>query len=161
MQQRNRSGATRRDVLRSGARIALAVPFAGVASSGLLAGCGSGDEPAAKPATNAPATPAPKPAPTPAAPPAAVEPTPTPPPAPEPAAGGGGAGAGELVTDKPESAPLVAALQYTHESQTPGQNCEGCQLYTASSEGLGKCQLIPAGYVKASGWCASWAAKVV
>ena len=156
MQQRSRSGATRRDVLRSGARLALAVPFAGVASSALLAGCGSGDEPAAKPAPPAPAA---KPVPTPEPPPAPVEPAPTP--APEPAAAGGGSGAGELVTDKPESAPLVAALQYTHESQTPGQDCEGCQLYTATSDGLGSCQLMPVGYVKAAGWCASWAAKVV
>ena len=49
MQTRNRNGATRRDVLRGGARVALAIPFVGLASSALLAGCGSGDEAPSKP----------------------------------------------------------------------------------------------------------------
>ena len=166
MQQRNRIGATRREVLHRGARIALALPLVGGASGLLLSGCGSGDEPSepAPPPARAPSSmqePSAMPESTPMQEPTPMpEPDPAAAPEPAPVASSGESGTGQLVTDQPESAPLVAALQYTHASQTPGQDCTGCQLYTPTSDGLGTCQLMPAGYVKGSGWCASWAAKV-
>lgn len=160
MQESIRTGATRRELLRGGARLALALPLAAASSSAMLAGCGSGDESPASP-------PKPKPSP-PAAPaaPATPEPAPTPPapapvePAPEPVTGGGGEGGGELVTDLAAAAPMVAALQYVNVSAKPDQNCANCQLYTAGEGGVGKCQLFPQGSVKEGGWCASWAQKV-
>lgn len=64
--------------------------------------------------------------------------------------------AGEkLVTDYPENAPVIEALQYVHETAKPGQQCDGCILYTAGSDGRGKCQVLPLGEVKATGWCLS------
>lgn len=69
--------------------------------------------------------------------------------------------AGEaLITDIPENAPMVAALQYVNESAKEGQNCGNCQLYTAGEAGTGKCQLFPTGTVKEAGWCASWVKKI-
>jgi hypothetical protein len=157
MLESDRGGATRRDVLRGGARVALAIPLVGLASGVLLAGCGSGDERASRPPDAAP-QPKPDPAPTPVeAPPRSV---PEPGPEPAPAANGGGAGAGELITDLPESAAMVAALQYTNTSEIPDQTCASCQLFTPTGDGLGKCQLFAQGSVKERGWCASWAAKV-
>ena len=65
-----------------------------------------------------------------------------------------------LVTDMPENAPMVAALQYVAVSAKDGQNCANCQLYTAGEGGTGKCQLFPTGLVADGGHCASWAQKV-
>lgn len=41
------------------------------------------------------------------------------------------------------------------------QNCANCAFYSGleSIENGGKCQLIMSGYVKAGGWCKSWAKK--
>ena len=65
-----------------------------------------------------------------------------------------------LVTDMPEQAPMVQALQYVNESTMDGKNCANCQLYTAGEGGKGKCQLFPTGLVMGTGYCASWAQKV-
>ena len=65
-----------------------------------------------------------------------------------------------LVTDMPENAPMVAALQYVAVSVKEGQNCGNCQLFTAGEGGTGKCQLFPTGLVAEGGNCASWAQKV-
>lgn len=65
-----------------------------------------------------------------------------------------------LVTDMPENAPMVAALQYVAVSTEEGKNCGNCQLYTAGEGGTGKCQLFPTGLVAEAGNCASWAQKV-
>jgi hypothetical protein len=157
MRESDRDGATRRDVLRAGVRVALVVPLLGVASSVVFAACGSGDERVGKPPDAAP-----QPDLTPTARDVAPDPAPEPDPAPaaeaEPAADGDGAG--ELVTDLPESAAMVAALQYTHTSEIADQSCANCQLFTPTSDGLGKCQLFAQGSVKQAGWCASWAPKV-
>lgn len=66
----------------------------------------------------------------------------------------------QLVTDIEANAPMVTALQYVNESTKEGQNCAGCQLYTAGDGGRGKCQLFPTGVVTDVGWCASYAPKV-
>ena len=69
--------------------------------------------------------------------------------------------AGEaLVTELPDNAPMVAALQYVNDSPKDDQNCGNCQLYTAGEAGTGKCQLFPTGLVAEAGNCASWAQKV-
>ncbi|MBW2268307.1 MAG: high-potential iron-sulfur protein [Deltaproteobacteria bacterium] len=144
-----REGATRRDVLRSGARLALTIPLAGVASSALLAGCGSDDEPAA-------GAPPPTPPPDPVPPPAPVELPAEPAAEPVPVAD---AGAAALVTDLPDVAAMVAALQYTNTSGNPDQRCANCQLFAQTGDGIGKCQIFAQGYVTEGGWCVSWAAK--
>lgn len=64
-----------------------------------------------------------------------------------------------LVTEIASAAALVAALQYADPSPMAPQRCATCQLYTAESSGLGRCQLFPQGLVQASAWCASWAAR--
>lgn len=166
------SGATRRDLLRSGARLALAVPLAAASSAALLAGCGPEDERQYK--RTEPRTPEdwkPKPV-EPTAPAVGAtepvspttsqtEPVTSAPAEPvevaapvEPAAGGG-----SFVTDLASAAPMVAALQYTNDSPKPDQNCDGCQLFTATDSSGGKCQLFPVGLVKVGGWCASWAPR--
>jgi hypothetical protein len=151
MQDDDRGGTTRREVLRGTKRLALVLPLAGLASSAWLSGCGSGDEPTSEPQVDPVAS---KPA------PPSTEPAPRLAPEPDPPVAGDAAGGGGLVTDLAASAPLVAALQYTNVSQKADQNCAGCQLFTAGGGGLGKCQLFAQGAVTEAGWCASWAAKV-
>ena len=79
---------------------------------------------------------------------------------PVPAASPPGGGTEQLITEIAGSAAMVQALQYVNQSAKPDQNCGNCQLYTAQSGGVGKCQLFATGLVKEAGWCASWAAKV-
>ena len=67
---------------------------------------------------------------------------------------------GHLVTDVEANAPMVSALQYVPKSEKADQNCGNCQLYTATAEGMGKCQLFQEGLVAEAGWCMSWAQKV-
>ena len=67
----------------------------------------------------------------------------------------------KLVTDLPDQAPMVAALQYTNKSDKPDPTCKNCQFFTPQGDGApGKCQLFPVGLVGAEGWCASWAKKL-
>jgi len=57
-------------------------------------------------------------------------------------------------------ATLVSSLQYTSQSEKPGQNCQGCQFFTAEADGRGKCSLFAEGLVQEAGWCQSWVKKV-
>jgi hypothetical protein len=66
----------------------------------------------------------------------------------------------KLVTDMPDQAHMVQALQYVNVSEKADQNCANCQFYTAGDGGTGKCQLIPIGLVAEGGWCASYVKKV-
>ena len=66
----------------------------------------------------------------------------------------------KLVTEMPDQAHMVQALQYVNESDKPDQNCTNCQFYTPGEGGTGKCQLIPIGLVADGGWCASFVEKV-
>ena len=67
----------------------------------------------------------------------------------------------KLVTELPDQAAMVAALQYVGKSAKPDQDCKGCQFFTPQGDGAkGKCQLFPVGLVEAEGWCASWAKKL-
>jgi hypothetical protein len=65
----------------------------------------------------------------------------------------------KLVTDIPENAAIVSGVQYVNESPFPDKHCNGCILYTAKDDQVGKCTLFPNGVVKATGHCASWAPK--
>lgn len=123
--------------------------FALPAASSLLASCGGGEE-RAKPAPSAPA-------------PRTVEPEPKATPAPKTAAPTQTPPDGDrapLVTEVPAAAALVQAMQYVNPSPKPDQLCSNCQLYTAQSGKLGKCQLFPQGLVEDTAWCSSWAARV-
>jgi len=65
------------------------------------------------------------------------------------------------------------ALGYVHEKskadaekypklKTPEgakQSCVNCLQFTATSGGLGRCTILPAGLVKSGGWCSVWVAK--
>ena len=64
------------------------------------------------------------------------------------------------MTEVPAAAALVQAMQYVNPSPKPDQLCSNCQLYTAQSGKLGKCQLFPQGLVEDTAWCSSWAARV-
>ncbi len=158
---------------------AVAAVFALPAAASLLASCGNGEQPAApqapspppdrpaapqapSPPPDRPAAPAPSPPPDrPAAPQAPSPPKAAAPAAPPvPAASPPGGGTEQLITEIAGSAAMVQALQYVNQSAKPDQNCGNCQLYTAQSGGVGKCQLFATGLVKEAGWCASWAAKV-
>jgi hypothetical protein len=67
----------------------------------------------------------------------------------------------KLVTELPDQAPMVTALQYVNKSAKPDQNCKLCQFFTPQGDGArGKCQLFQSGVVSAEGWCASWAKKI-
>ena len=65
----------------------------------------------------------------------------------------------QLVTEIPDQAPMVAALQYVNQSAKPDQKCLDCQFYTPGEGGKGKCQLFQKGLVTEGGWCASWVKK--
>lgn len=77
-----------------------------------------------------------------------------------------------------EDNPLAKGLKYVMDAtkaperktdragvKAADQFCEGCQLFTmpttlkGTKEGVGKCQMIPTGYVKSKGWCNSWIKK--
>lgn len=67
----------------------------------------------------------------------------------------------KLVSELPDQAAMVAALQYVDKSEKPDQSCKLCQFYTPQEGGgTGKCQLFPVGLVSAEGWCASWTKKL-
>jgi len=69
------------------------------------------------------------------------------------------AGDAKLITEIPANEPLVASLQYVHESQKPDQRCSNCFFYSAKTDARGSCQLFQRGLVEAGGWCSSWQAK--
>ncbi len=150
MSSNSRDQLDRRAFLRVALGAPLAIPAAG-ALLGAMA-CGGQDTTTAEAPPAAPPAPAaPKAPPVPAAPAA-------------PAGGdavsaGGEGGEKKLVTEVPASAALVSQLQYVNESAKPDQNCTNCMFYSDEGGGLGKCQLFPQGYVKAAGWCMSWAKK--
>jgi hypothetical protein len=72
-----------------------------------------------------------------------------------------------------ETDPMPKSLQYCDDAdkkkgkvcpmrKEPArakQYCEGCQFYTASGSGVGKCQILQNQGVKAKGWCSTWAQK--
>jgi len=142
----------RRSFVGIAVRAATAI-FALPAASSLLASCGGSEERAKPPAPSAPAARPVEPVPAPAAPKAEA---PAPAPAQTPPSGEGD----RLVTEVAAAAVLVQALQYVNPSPRPDQNCADCQLYTALSGGVGKCQLFTQGLVQGTAWCTSWAARV-
>lgn len=146
-ERRSNEEMDRRTFLVRGAAGALALPLAGSVIAG-LAGCGSEEPPPRATAPGAepePVTEAPP------SPPAQVSPE-------QPPAAGGDASQ-QLVTEVPAMAGLVSSLQYVNASPNPDKHCNNCQLYTATSEERGKCQLFPQGLVAAQGYCTSWIAK--
>lgn len=66
----------------------------------------------------------------------------------------------KLVTDMPDQAYMVQALQYVNVSDRPGESCANCQFYTPGEDATGKCTLIPVGLVTEGGSCASYVTKV-
>jgi hypothetical protein len=67
----------------------------------------------------------------------------------------------KLITELPDQAAMVTALQYVNESAKADQDCANCQFFTPAADGArGKCQLFPTGMVTAKGWCASYVKKV-
>jgi hypothetical protein len=137
----------RRELVKRGL-LAIATLPAAQLLTGALSACGPSQE------GSAPTAPQPAPAP-PVAPPAPKPPTPA------PAGAGAQAPAGaRLVTEIPAAAPLVSSLQYVNQSAQPEQRCANCQLFTATENDLGRCQLFPEGLVRSAGWCMSWTAKV-
>jgi len=65
----------------------------------------------------------------------------------------------QLVTEIPAMSALVNSVNYQHQTPKPDQRCDNCQLYTAKTDTLGKCQLFTQGLVEAEGWCTSWIKK--
>ena len=69
----------------------------------------------------------------------------------------------------PEDDPQAAALGYKEDStqvdkakypnHEPTQLCDGCALYTTSSDEWGDCSIFPGKLVAAKGWCAAFAPK--
>ena len=56
-----------------------------------------------------------------------------------------------------EDDPIAQAMQYTHVSQTEGQNCKNCVLYIhVEGEDQGPCQIFPGKFVAHEGWCTAW-----
>ena len=136
---------TRRRLIATGARVALALPLVGLA-------CGAEPDAAQEQA----ATPSPPPA-VPPQPPRATPPPQAPAPEPPPA---GGPEETRLVPEVPAVAGTVSTLQYVAASARPDQQCGNCQFYTAREGGRGKCQLFVQGLVAEGGWCISWTAKL-
>ena len=66
----------------------------------------------------------------------------------------------KLITELPDQAAMVTALQYVDVSEKADQDCKGCQFFTPQGDGArGKCQLFPVGLVTSAGWCASFVKK--
>jgi hypothetical protein len=148
---KNHARLSRRELLGHAMRTSLALPAA--AAVGALAACGdSGGEPGATPPEKPAGARAPQPSPTAAPKPAAPRPA-----APKPAAE---AGDQRLVTEIPAHATLVTSLGYVNVSPEAGQQCAGCQLYTAGDGAKGKCALFQSGLVAEKGWCKSWVKRV-
>ncbi|MEZ4741820.1 MAG: high-potential iron-sulfur protein [Bdellovibrionota bacterium] len=78
----------------------------------------------------------------------------------------------------PADNPMAQALKYSHDAakskfrtadkagvKAKDQFCHNCQLFVAtgtlkgSKDTVGKCQILPTGYVKGDGWCNSWVKK--
>jgi hypothetical protein len=56
--------------------------------------------------------------------------------------------------------PTAKALAYIEKSETPGQWCNNCQLYTGKPDkAWGGCAIFPGKEVAAEGWCKSWVKK--
>ena len=56
--------------------------------------------------------------------------------------------------------PQAVALGYIEMTETEGQMCLNCQLYTgAEGEESGPCAIFPGKAVTAKGWCKSWVQK--
>jgi hypothetical protein len=64
------------------------------------------------------------------------------------------------------ASPEAKAVKYVEDAArasgaTPGSNCATCALYQgAEGSKQGPCQIFPGREVKATGWCASWAAQM-
>ena len=75
-----------------------------------------------------------------------------------------------------ETDPVASALKYKHDASkakernkermgiaADKQNCANCMLYTKKGEidgkEVGKCTMLAAGMVTATGWCNSWSKK--
>jgi hypothetical protein len=62
--------------------------------------------------------------------------------------------------------PAAKKVKYTEDassdkSATKGNTCATCTLYEgAYSSTRGPCQLFPGKFVKAAGWCSSWAPQI-
>ncbi|MHA7837303.1 MAG: high-potential iron-sulfur protein [bacterium] len=73
------------------------------------------------------------------------------------------AGEGEseptLVTDVPENAGLLTAVQYVAVSEIEGKNCGNCQLLLEREGEVGRCGLFQKGKVPVSAYCTSWIQK--
>ncbi len=66
----------------------------------------------------------------------------------------------KLITELPDQAAMVTALQYVNVSAKADQDCETCQFFAPQGDGArGKCQLFPVGLVTSTGWCASFVKK--
>lgn len=62
---------------------------------------------------------------------------------------------------KQNAADVPAELQKENNGVPfANQRCSSCTFYNAAEgAGVGMCQLLPSGKVKAEGWCASWSPK--
>lgn len=60
----------------------------------------------------------------------------------------------------PDQISMRNNLQYVDTTPKPGEDCEGCALYTLPKDGAfcGGCTLL-AGPISPLGYCISWAAK--
>ena len=73
--------------------------------------------------------------------------------------GGDGDGAPPLVTDVPENASLLTAVQYVAVSEIEGKNCANCQLLLQRDGDVGRCGLFQKGKVPVAAYCTSWIKK--
>jgi hypothetical protein len=91
-----------------------------------------------------------------------------------PAAKPAAAAAGPELKLVPETDETAKALKYVPDATKAtrvdkmgvagkDQNCKNCQFYTKAGEvkgqEVGKCLMLPAGMVNATGWCMSWTKK--
>lgn len=72
---------------------------------------------------------------------------------------GEGDGASPLVTDVPDNASLLAAVQYVAVSEIDGKNCANCQLLLQRDGDVGRCGLFQKGKVPVAAYCTSWIKK--
>ena len=59
------------------------------------------------------------------------------------------------------ASPRAMGLSYVEASETEGQNCANCSIYTGGEES-GPCSIFlgeGGGDVTAAGWCTAWTAK--
>lgn len=69
--------------------------------------------------------------------------------------------ADEVCYDPARLRDLSLRRSLNYRDMTPGEkrSCGGCEFFTASSPGCGKCMLLSGGPVTALGVCDNWAAK--